>query len=203
MLRRAEFPLIDLDAIGVACFGDENPELMNAGLNSRVWLLGREVVKTTRARMDRSSADELRATMQYEHAVLEDFIGEYIPDTTYTVADCTDDSGAHIVAVQPFVEGVSLHDYWQSADDFHSLRVFFEKCLKIYDKAGLMPDIAIPRTGFNVARSRNLLVDDAGEPVLVDPTFGKIQRSEKFGSLWTRCVYAGTILAQKRLQHKP
>lgn len=202
MLKSAEFPPIDLESTGLVHPNGNQPELITWGLNSRVWLLGRQVIKTSLTYMGHDKADEQRATMQYEHAVMEDFIGEHMPDTTYATVDRADGRGAHTVTVQPFVEGIRLLDCWQSMDDLRSLHRFFERCLKIYDKTGLMPDLSNIRVGFNVGRSRNVIVGDDGEPMLVDTTFGRIQRSERFGPWWTRHIYAGTLAAKQRLERK-
>lgn len=202
MSRHSESPPIDLEPVGLILPVGSEPERIGAGFNSQVWRVGERVVKITKASLDDGSAENLRATMQYEHAVLEDFIGEHIPDTTYETVDSPDGSGAHVMTIQPFVKGTSLLDFWRSGDDLDSLDIFLERCQRIFDNTGLMPDIAVPRTGFNVIRSHNILVNVEGEPILVDSTFGKIQRSKVFGSTWARCVYGGTLVARKRLEHK-
>lgn len=196
-------PAIDLSGTELEIIDAELAEPLARGFNSQAWRLGDQVVKVTRGSVDLIDADVLRLLMQGEHDVLEDVIGDHMPPTTYSVAEETDNEGkGRVVTVQPFMEGTALWDFLgQPQSPVEPLQKFLELCRQVYKKNKLMPDIGNIETAFNVFRNSNILISpEDDQPILVDTTFGKIQRSEFLGPIWTRAIYAGSLVASARLK---
>lgn len=195
------FPDIDLSATGIVLPPDEAPEILAAGFNSSAWRIGSQVVKVTKQPKAPGEAAYLLDIMRWEHELLERFIGRYMPGTEYFVAEQLDDSKAHVVTVQPFVEGVSLPAFLDKPESpVEPLQEFLIKSQETFRKARQMPDIACVEDRFNVLRNSNVLItDDEGHPELVDTTFGKTQRSRSLGPLWTRFIYVGSVVAHSKL----
>lgn len=198
------FPDIDLSGTGVVLAADMEFEGLATGFNSSAWRVGSQVVKATRQPKNPGDATHLRDVMSREHELLERFVGEFMPETEYFVAEELEGSKAHVVTVQPFVEGVSLPVF---LEDEHApitpLREFLRKSQATFRQARRMPDIACMEDGFNVLRTSNIIITgDEGHPKLVDTAFGKTQRSKSLGPLWTWLIYTGSVFADSRLNDR-
>lgn len=198
MLKTAgTLPDLDWETAGIAIPCDVEPEALARGFNSRAWRVGNQVVKVTRGSLD---ASVLLGAMQSEHDVLEQHLGDYMPPTEYRTAKTKDGKSSHVITTQPFIEGVQLPDFLADpSSPTGELRAFLRKCRRVYRETGLMPDIANIQQFWNVLRNSNILMDEAAGPVLVDTTFGKIQRSRTLGSIWNTAIYSGSVLASARL----
>ncbi len=197
------FPDIDLGATSLELTDGILAEPIGGGFNSQAWRIGSQVLKVTKGSVSHIDADLLRLTMLGEHLTLEESLGDYMPPTEYFVAvENSDEERAHVVTVQPFVEGKGLIDFISNPDSsVDNLQEFLERCRQVYHKNKLMPDIGNIETAFNVFRNSNVLVEgEDDQPVLVDTTFGKIQRSKALGPIWTRAIYTGSLVASARLK---
>lgn len=196
------FPAIDLSAAEIV-IPNGTPELLAAGFNSSAWKTGSQVLKVTKQGKDPVAAMHLLETMRREDDTLRGFIGDFMPETEYILALQTEGTQAHVVTVQPFVEGVGLPDFLGRPDaQTDPLQEFLAKSKEVFRNVKLMPDIACIEDGFDVFRSSNILIreDKEAKPELVDTTFGKTQRSASLGWLWTRLIYGKTVLAHRTLE---
>lgn len=208
MIRSPEYP--DLSAVGIEMNGSEPPVPIEGGaFNSDVFRVGTEIVKISKNSMSNTKAEELVGIMMGEHAALEDIIGEHMPPTDFIVAE-TEGRSAHAVTLQPFVEGISIKELLEAGHPTEALEDFLEKCKEVFRETGLMPDIAhIQHRWFSVFLNGNIKMQQLKEdtdadkeftPILVDTTFGKLQRHKLTGDFWSKRIYWGAVRAQMKLR---
>ncbi len=197
LLRQGNFPDLNWNAVSIDIPEGVTPEPLARGFNSRPWKIGNQVVKVT---SQTDNPHDLLDSMLGEHNLLENHVGDHMPPTNYAVVERVDGKGAHVVTTQPFIEGVHLPDFLNKASNpVDELRDFLRKCRQVYKETGLMPDIANIQQGFNVLGNTNIIIGEDQRPILVDTTFGKIQRSKSLGPTWNTAIYCGALLASARL----
>lgn len=207
MAKTVDFPAVDLGAVGIETLNGHKPELLSQGFNARAWKLGGDVVKLSKSPTSPDSAESLLGKMLDEHGMLEEDLGEHMPETRYaTVPVDGEEDSVHIAAVQPFIVGETLTEFLGRHNSrTEALEEFLEKCVGVYRARRVMPDIGRVEQGFSVLRNSNVIIDafsDNAHPVLVDTNFGKIQRSGALGPVWNWQIYRGALRAQKQLRKR-
>ncbi|HVX47893.1 MAG TPA: hypothetical protein VHA05_00860 [Candidatus Saccharimonadales bacterium] len=196
------FPDVDLEAAGIVLTPDDQPEFLGGGFNSSAWRAGNQVLKITSHGSDQSDALKLLEAMKREHGTVEPYIGDYMADTAYALVNERSSGTSHVLVVQPFIEGSSLREFFSRPDaNVDPFVTFLEKSMAAYKGTRLMPDISCIEKGFWPLWDSNTIIrpgDD--EPVLVDTTAGKTQRSRTLGPAWNRFIYSGALLAHKWLE---
>ena len=195
------FPDVDLDAAGLSFNPGEEPEYLGGGFNSSAWVAGDRVLKITSHGDDRIGASKLLEAMKREHGTIEPYLGENMADTSYSLVDERSGSATHVLVVQPFIEGESLREFFSRPDaDVDSFVTFLERAMAAYKDTGLMPDISCIEKAFWPLWDSNTIIRPGNEPVLVDTTSGKTQRSRMLGPTWNRFIYGGALMAHKWLE---
>lgn len=182
--------------------GDTPPELLGYGYNSSAWRIGIQVLKVTAQHGSLDTARSLLENMEAEYALLERFLGVYMPETRYSLGQDRRTHDLHVVTAQPFKKGTPLPEFLANPDnDTDPLQKFLAKSQDVYREERRMPDIACIENGFNVLVDSNILIreDEDDTPILVDTNFGKTQRSRSLGPLWNALIYTGAVFGQHSL----
>ncbi len=188
---------LDIVADSLALPTEAEVIALGGGLNSRVVRVGDQVLKASKPPAVPTAAHEHMQTLEREQQLLESYLGEHIPSTTYAVvASRKQPQLARVVTIQEHVEGVSLAEFTAnpSVDPTHVVG-FFERCLMMYRETKQVADVANIETRFNIFKNGNLVVptkgSSAGIPSLVDTNFGRIQRSKALGPTWSYFIARG------------
>lgn len=178
---------------------------LGAGSNSYAYKFGSSVVKVSRKQFTDEAAYHHAAILQGEQALLSQFVGDSLPETDYHIVPSAKetDEKQRVVSVQPFIGGIGLAEFLRQNDsDTDSFINFLKNSLAMYKSTGHIPDIGNIQTGFNVSRTRNVLIND-NNVVLVDTNFGKIQRSKgAAGKMWRHGIATGARRSLKSLTSK-
>jgi len=196
-LAVVRFDQLDVVHADLTFAADAVVRRLGRGFNSRAYQVDDTVLKVSRGMYSKNGAYRHLWTLEGEQALLSPYVGEYIPPTNYLVAPSEQAPDRHrVVAVQPYIGGLSMANFHASPKaDRSQLVDFLECCLRMYRKTGYAPDIANIQTGFDIFRNHNVVISDSpatdGKPHLVDTNFGRFQRSKTFGPLWHRQIANG------------
>lgn len=197
-----------LDVDPNAFVGAERAEYLGGGLNSQVAAIDDHVIKVGRQLQEPAAAKQLADVLQAEHGAMADYVGENMPRTMYAVvASAARPSLARVVTVQERKTGMYIGDYInQPGDQVNAIPLldFLYRSLELRDRYQIIPDLAAVQGGFNLFRSTNVVISshgpDAHVPFLVDTNFGKVQRSDQLGRLWTRAIVWGVERGIRKLE---
>lgn len=185
---------------------------LGRGFSSSVYRVDEQVIKIGHSFLDLARADTYRLTFFAEHSLIDDYLGDHIPPTEFHVArSATDSKLGKVVTIQQYVDGYkNIADYVAANIDsgWHKpvapIRDMLLQGLEMFDDTRMVPDMANIQQGFSVFTNRNIIVDEDGDPHLVDTNFGHIQRSYRLGPLWHRMIRRGiSQLAEGPLLNTP
>jgi hypothetical protein len=180
------------------------------GLNSRVYRVGEDgdrVLKASRSAGPVGKMTILGSAMAEEYAMSSDYIDPtMISETSYNVArTLANPDRARIVIGQGFVDGPFLRTYIRlPGAKLDGVAILLEAAIDMYEEEKKIPDLAKAEHGFNVFRNKNVLVRDVdgqmGVPILVDTSYGTIQRSRLAGGKWASSIYKGVKRGLRTLE---
>lgn len=186
--------LRDLDIEATA-----DPELLGSGFSSRTFSAGDHVIKISRLPFKSADHAERRA---HAMTVEQNLIGQYVRIAPARfVISAAFDGRLHVVAVQEKVEGISIQEALRMGVGISALSEHFMCAQEMFREHEEVPDLACIERGFNPLSDGNTLLEiDTETPVLVDTTYGRLQRSQIFSGFIHRKIHAGVERAQQVLR---
>lgn len=165
---------------------------LGSGFNSRALRVGDMVFKVGKRATSWDEAQELAGTMESEHDLIAGYVGDSMPLTTFSVVESVSKSHRYrVVTEQDFVPGKTLREFLNQPDkNTRTLQRFLLLCMDMHDDTRMIPDLANVEGGFSVIRTGNLVVQGE-KPILVDTTFGKMQRSRVLGRFINQRIRMG------------
>lgn len=161
------------------------------GFSSQVFKAGDYVLKLTKFTGIPEAALGHARILLWEHEQHAEYMEGYVPPTMVEVvpADVKGDL-AKVLTVQPFIKGVFVGEILRDPNaDKTDLIWFFRRALNMYDKTGIMPDVAHIQHGFRVSHTSNIIVNRHDfHPTLVDTNRGRTQRKPGIGKLFSAAI---------------
>lgn len=172
-----------LDPLDVWAQTNPDQQEIGKGFNSTAYQVGDFVVKVSRRTYHQAEAYEVAQSMNQERQLLARYHdAAHLPPTTSWVANLGDGERNNIVTMQPFIAGRTLAEHIADPTSGNvEIEIFMINALTMFYKEDKIADLCNLEGGFNLMRTGNLVVTDEAKPVLVDDTFGKLQRSKLFG----------------------
>ena len=163
-----------------------------SGFNSDVFKHHDTIVKISKRSRSNLGAKESLAQCIDEYNVTARYLGDTAVNTAFHIAEYPTKTGRFIVVtMQPFIEGVALAKAADTVNE-DALKAMYDSALNRYADTGVIPDLACIEKGlFDARRSPNVIVTPEGNPKLVDPNSGKLQKSRVFGPIWNLCISRG------------
>lgn len=183
----------------------ESLKPIGSGLSSRVFGNSEHVVKVQGRRYDtQQSADKFADTLYGEQQLVAEHLGAiHVAIAEFVVGKCSRDEYA-ICLIQPRVDGVVIDDALAAGIKPDCIEDYFTRALMMYTRCRRIPDLAcIEGHFFNpLADSNTQVVAEAGlnRPVLVDTTYGRLQRSRYAGPIIHSQIAFGVKRALRRLR---
>lgn len=177
---------------------------VGGGRSSVAYATDEHVVKVLeRSHSTQSSADKYADGLYGEQERIADYMGLSSIAMANVVVSGSLEGDHRIALVQRKITGVTMAEALASGQDPAVFMEYMSRGLKMYKDRRQMPDLAcVEGRFFNPLIDPNTqveVVDGVVRPILVDTTFGRLQRRSMVGGLLHTGIAMGVIRALKRL----